>query len=249
MWKQRNSPTKTITDTLSLAVDEMYKSAKSEEEIKSEERINAEKWEKWRKEPITEKTVVTYAKRFFDIPNFVITDGNRPLIETLCRYFNKSDVIPKGLFLSGTVGVGKTMLFRIFEKIARDKDGMNKFTIKHVDAIVNQYKNGGDEFYNHLLESTYGVNLVIDDLGVEKSEIVHYGNKMDVMSEFLYQRYDLFQTRKATTHFSTNFTFLDEKAIIQRYGLRLLDRFKEMTYQCVLKSKSSRRTWSTVDEF
>ena len=61
-------------------------------------------------------------------------------------------------------------------------------------------------------------------MGLE-SEMQHYGNSYQVMSEILYYRYDYFHSFEMQTHLTTN---LNSPEIEKIYGLRLRSRMREI---------------------
>jgi len=63
--------------------------------------------------------------------------------------------------------------------------------------------------------------LAIDDFGTETLDVMSYGNVFSPITELLYERYD----GRLFTVISTN---LLNKAIRERYGERIADRFNEM---------------------
>ena len=63
--------------------------------------------------------------------------------------------------------------------------------------------------------------LAVDDLGTEESEYCQYGNRYKPLEELLSYRYE----RMLPTIVTTN---LSGKAIREKYGDRLADRFNEM---------------------
>lgn len=86
-------------------------------------------------------------------------------------------------------------------------------------TVIHRYSKGS--FSNSKFDP---IVYCFDDFGLE-SEMHHYGNSCQVMSEILYSRYDYFHSFGMKTHLTTN---LNSTEIEARYGLRLRSRMREM---------------------
>ncbi len=75
--------------------------------------------------------------------------------------------------------------------------------------------------------------LAIDDLGTEPVEVKYYGNQMNPVIDLLYKRYD----EQLFTVITTNLT---PNGIKERYGDRIIDRFREMCFHIDFENKSYR---------
>ena len=142
----------------------------------------------------------------------------------------------KGLLVRGHFGSGKTMLFRVIQKMRKEPLMLNP-----CDTVVSDFNEGGDEAIKR-----YKVEheRVFDDLGTERKGRF-YQSEANVMSEIILARYDLFQRSGIRTHFTTN---LSNKELKSMYGDRVYDRLLEMITVVTLGGSSafkSRRTTST----
>ena len=76
--------------------------------------------------------------------------------------------------------------------------------------------------------------LCIDDVGLEPTEVLDYGNAINPVIEILEQRYQ----RQLFTFITTNLT---PKQIREKYGDRIADRFNEMMKCIVYKNPTFRQ--------
>jgi len=140
---------------------------------------------------------------------------NRQSIIDIVTHFDKNH----GLFICGMVGSGKTLILSMLQKITHPQ-AVNYFTKAQVLAVTKDFNTKGPEVFNRWDQK----NMLFDDLGTEKMGI-HFGNKCEVMAEFIQYRYELFHEKKLITHFTTNLSTIQ---VEQRYGARAYSRLKEM---------------------
>ena len=147
-----------------------------------------------------------------------------------------TDEKPKyGMLLCGQCGNGKTTLVKAIDKIVRfmtnDKSYDEQKFIKIVDAkeIVHLAK-CDDKAYKALCNTEM---LAIDDLGIEPSEVLDYGNVLNPAIDLLTYRYN----EQLFTIITTNLT---PKQIREHYGDRIADRFNEMMSRIVFNNSSYR---------
>lgn len=154
------------------------------------------------------------------------------LVDAFANYFAGANgpLNPaKGILLRGSVGCGKTTLFRVFNfgtiypcdtpQRQLTEDNAILFGSVSCNRIAREYADkvtGGVQ----VLKRYFAGNMFFDDLGTE-SVAKYYGNEMDVMGEIIQERYD----RKGLTFITTN---LDYKGIQQTYGERVASRLAEM---------------------
>lgn len=135
-----------------------------------------------------------------------------------------------GLVLNGITGNGKTTLIkamRSFFNVCKIKDPIceegESLTLKAGIWFVTSrelyhlYSSNRKRFER--CKNTF--ILAIDDFGTEESDFCQYGNRYKPLEELLSYRYD----RMLPTILTTN---LGGKAIRDKYGDRLADRFNEM---------------------
>jgi len=161
------------------------------------------------------------------IKSIEYTDQIRTVWSELIKYtFNNKgcayDTL-KSICIMGQTGSGKSETMKIlndFIKIDDVKFSRNnktvplKFRIYSSREIIEDYRTGGvNGISKYMIES----NICIDDLGTEAKEALHYGNRLDVISEIIEIRYN----KGLTTHFTTN---LNEDMILERYDSRIHSR-------------------------
>lgn len=145
----------------------------------------------------------------------------------LCKMYNLD--LQKGLLLIGPVGVGKTSMLNLMNRVLDDK---KRFAIKSANEIALTF---ADEGHSTILK--YGKHftrtasyskesraLCIDDIGSE-SNIKHFGNDCNVIQEILTLRYDLYISIQIKSYCTTNLSFLQLGEV---YGERLISRFRQM---------------------
>ena len=136
----------------------------------------------------------------------------------------------KGIILRGNCGTGKTMLLETFLDIIEFGDKRNAILI-HVRDLQNLYISM-DLDQIEILKKRF--LLMIDDVGVENSEVKNYGNVMEPFNDIFDYRY----RNNLETIISTNLT---PEKIKEIYGDRILDRFKESFNEYVFDFKSLRK--------
>ena len=152
----------------------------------------------------------------------------------------------KGILLIGNIGVGKTALMRIMQKLFKDTFRSFKW--------VNSYElyEMFEEMPLSTIKEMYGKNyfgdLYIDDIGIGNGIIQKYGNKTNIISELIVERYELFVSTGIKTHLSSNIsTKLDKikypnvQTLEELYGNRVLDRINEMCDNIIWKGESLRK--------
>lgn len=174
---------------------------------------------------------------------FNLDKWNRPIVETLCRYFtddeNKLDP-NKGLLIFGHVGCGKTTLMRLLAENQK-----NSFRVVPCKVIVEKFKKAGNQAddvvneYSRLYSNTLGaqefkngdrMGICFDDLGTE--DTVEGWNKSNVMADIILRCYDNIQL-KGNVHITTNLPTKqaldsDILGLKERYGDRVYSRLQEM---------------------
>jgi len=144
----------------------------------------------------------------------------------------------KGLLLSGDVGTGKTLFFTTFLGRCR------MLTARRIVAMYSEINDPvlfADAVHGSYTD-TYIRNppraLIIDDLG-EETTSVRYGERREVLTEVLTDRYDAWQRHRVKTFITTN---MDSKEFVARYGARVLDRVLDMCEVVKFAGKSARRS-------
>jgi len=184
---------------------------------------------------------------------YQVNDKNKKVIEILCLYFANDprllELHPtinpnKGICLTGNVGVGKTHLLNFFAtnpkqsyKLVTCRDVAEKFRLGWEYEGINAI-----EYYSSMPAAKHPqpynqelMGFCFGDLGYEDDKN-NYGNKMNVMEEIIFRRYEN-KIPFNMTHFTTNLNGSEIKA---RYGDRIYDRLKETMNWIVLEGKSFR---------
>ena len=185
---------------------------------------------------------------------FVFDKYNSAVFTKLIEYFtgnpdfeNNGFNLHKGLLIAGNIGSGKSIMMRIFKAYCFYRKLERQFRIEFSDTIPDKFARYGYEGINLYTENShlnnYGVftqkpiNLCIDDLGVEKETVKHFGSEETVIEKTLVSRYNLFQ-EGYITHATTN---LDAKMLRNKYGDRIYSRMKEMFNFIVLPGGDRRK--------
>jgi DNA replication protein DnaC len=152
----------------------------------------------------------------------------------------------KSIALIGSIGVGKTTMMKIMQKLFKDSESRFMWvTGRELNAMLEDYT------VSELIER-YGkslkMDLYIDDIGIGNSSFHKYGNSINIISEILLDRYELFCSEGFKTHISSNIPLALDKAkypnvmtLMDMYGDRVIDRIKEMCDITTWQGKSLRK--------
>lgn len=156
-------------------------------------------------------------------PELIVDKENekavRSILAWLCGHPEFDGDLGKGLLLIGHRGSGKTLLMRALSLMASSGD--MKFGVTNTRKVTSGYNKEGDAG----IEQYCGRgNMMFDDLGDERTG-QHYGDKVEVMSLVIQDRYEQFTGSGSMTHFTTNLT---PNEIRERYGERVYSRLKHM---------------------
>lgn len=172
---------------------------------------------------------------------FEVDEQNAKILSFLLYYFNgcqyAEQVFPnedykvhKNLLLVGVPGTGKTMLMQIFADYLKLTNNPNAFENLSVTQMMNYYKlHGHIDMYTYNENQSKGFkpnpfNICLNDIGIETENQKSYGTSLDsVIDEYLYARYEIYQNEFKKYHITSN---LDAKEFKERFGKRLVDRFK-----------------------
>lgn len=158
-----------------------------------------------------------------------------------------SDNSKFGLLLCGSVGIGKTtFLFAIQNLINwlsdkglfenRDMVGMTIKTAKELSFIAR-------ENYQKFLDiCKYPKILAIDDMGVDESRVMDYGNTIAPIMELLELRYQF----QLPTFITTN---MNSDEIGEKYDLRIRDRLAEMVDQVIFETISIDQNGAIINSY
>lgn len=133
----------------------------------------------------------------------------------------------RGIYLGGNCGNGKTTMLKAFAKVCKENDVRVLTT-----SAPRMVKWHLDEHNIQDIPWREGI-ICIDDLGTEPAEVLVYGNKVSVMTDFFEEAY----RAKSFLFVTSN---LGAKEIEERYGERVRDRFREMFHAIKFNSTSFR---------
>lgn len=189
---------------------------------------------------------------------FILDDTNRKYVNALTFYFNRDQRfndcvlnslslkmdLNKGLFIFGTVGVGKTKLVELFKnnkrccyKMISCRKVVSEY-VKHGHEVIEPMSHSIHPFIKNIdnfFQDTEGI--CFDDLGTESESANNYGNKKNVFEQILLDRYDN-GLPYHETHITSN---LSPEMIKERYGDRVVSRMREMFNIIELKGSDRRR--------
>lgn len=140
-----------------------------------------------------------------------------------------------GMLLCGLPGNGKTTLMRAVQSLVNMldiKDDYNdSMAITMIDAreIARLNRDNYEQYKKYLSKPM----LAIDDLGLEPTEVLNYGNVLNPVIDLLSYRYN----EQLFTIITTN---LEPKQIRTKYGDRIADRFNEMFIKTIFTNPSFR---------
>ena len=184
---------------------------------------------------------------------FIIDDGNFKVIKFLLLYFHDhreceevfpemNHVLEKNLLIVGQAGTGKTVMMEIFSKYLGMIKSRHYFRNTSMIRLMNYYK-----VHSHINQLTFNESketgkcnpfaLCLNDIGLEVESQKSYGTDIrDVVDEFLFARYEIYQQYYIRTHLTSNYDVEDFK---NRFNYRINDRFK--SYNIVPLTGNSRR--------
>lgn len=141
-----------------------------------------------------------------------------------------------GIFINGGKGTGKTIMMKIFKKMAENKllPKHKSFNMAICKKIVRDYESDGVT----ALGDYWDGNYCFDDLGGENKKALHFGTIRNVMEEIISARYDEWVDKGQLTFLTSNYSL---KIILEEYGIRAEDRFREMFNIISLDGESLRR--------
>ena len=170
-------------------------------------------------------------------PAFTLFQEDRHVLLQLYAYFSKDAGLcefysiqqSKGLFLSGPTGVGKTVLMKLVRHFYNQTSRYRivacpQVSMEFMERGSNVMMYYGRNYVDFIDQNALTQSYCFDDLGTE-DEVRHYGSVTNVLGQIILMRYELFQSRKVMTHFTSNLT---SEQIGNHYGERVRSRLREM---------------------
>ncbi len=152
----------------------------------------------------------------------------------------------KGLAIIGQVGVGKTAMMKIMQKLF--KETPRAFKWLRCPDVMDLLEDYSPSEVKQMYGRDLKMDLYIDDSGFGSPTHNKYGNVTNIISDILYERSELFVNEKIKTHISSNKpTVVDKEkypnatSLEDWYGLRVVDRILEMCEIIVWKGESLRK--------
>jgi len=152
----------------------------------------------------------------------------------------------KSVMLIGKLGVGKSAMMRIMQKLFKDSARAFKWlSCADLNDLVENYSVSE---VKHLYGKDLKMDLYIDDIAYGVSTVNKYGTVTNIISDILSERYELFISEGFKTHISSNRpTALDKTkypdiiTLEDLHGARIIDRMKEMCEIITWKGESLRK--------
>lgn len=198
---------------------------------------------------------------------------NKDLFNDLYNYFIGAEGnldIKKGIMINGSIGSGKTSLFKIFlnwilelkkrhevmkynfdkEQIIKEQNIFKKqFKIIPIRKVEKEFNENGykgldlftynkkpsSKVQNEIIENPE--NIMFDDVGTERAISKNYSTDINIFSELIKDRYELWQHENIMTHFTTN---IPTEMLKNRYESRVYSRLIEMFNIVTLKTTDYR---------
>jgi len=186
-------------------------------------------------------------------PNYKFTEEINQIFDLFLAYFSgqknikfkeKEISLNKGILLVGDVGSGKSLMFDIFKVYTSRVLYKNGFQQYQAGDIIDNLNVKGkvyfDKFsYNRSTNNVPNpITCYIDDIASRNEIVNHYGSVYNSMQELLTIRYNIYSKYRKLTHLSTN---LFPQQLKEIYGIRVIDRMKEMFNLVELKGDSFRK--------
>lgn len=134
----------------------------------------------------------------------------RDIYADLLLYFRGSEKttldLDKGLYVHGSTGCGKTLLFKIFKQYTMNVLQINSFQMSSCEQVAISAERKGLDGINEFVENVDGKPscMYFEDLGVSNAEVKHYGTEVQVISELISRRYRHYEETGVLTHICSN---------------------------------------------
>jgi hypothetical protein len=166
------------------------------------------------------------------------TDEQREVVANLIRYFVNDPACPwsltKGVFLYGSLGVGKTEIMRILSRWAENEGIPKLFHFVSLSQVYDRAQT--DKEYDPIQENVQ-FDRCFDEIGFKTGTVNRFGNDIDITETILAQRYDRNRRYGQITHIISN---LDTNDLIKAISPRIFDRLHELCTGVRYPGKSHR---------
>lgn len=182
----------------------------------------------------------------------LMDDYTKQLTEYLARWYcgDNQDVtdkvkLHKGWLIRGSVGVGKSKLLTSFCR-AVNADFYEEIKRRQAPAIrlVHSFdvQTAYIEQNTATIEALKSIDiLVIDDVGVENSEVLYYGNRLCPFVDLYDKRYRSDLRTILITNLLPKSDDDKEVTLRSKYGERIYDRIRECCNDFVFEGESKRK--------
>jgi hypothetical protein len=133
-------------------------------------------------------------------PNLVLNGKFEDTFYLFLEYFTGMYDANKGIWISGPVGSGKTLLFRIFHIYTSEILRINSFLHLSYKEMTDLITAKGNSEMNTYQNSP----VLIDDLGAGLIDVNMFGNPVNMIDVMIDYRYRAFTDNRCLTHISTN---------------------------------------------
>lgn len=169
---------------------------------------------------------------------FVVDDQNKKIISQFWYYITNSPKFigdhQKGIFLSGDIGTGKTILMLSFLETMKRQNEKN-YTVTFPETVHKFYNDKGQNFFMYR-------PLLIDDICREPEKVEGYWgeNPIKLITMFRYNYPNQNYCTGNFTVFDNSGNVKPDNKIAKRYGVMIFDRIWE-TYNFIELKGESRR--------
>jgi hypothetical protein len=193
----------------------------------------------------------SFIKKFY--PQYLFDGDNTELIKNLNLWANRDEKfnrkgpgwhIDRGILLFGVPGVGKDVIFRLLRRYLAYLRSPYGYQDRIVWEYAEKFKESGSyNCFNDMRgQNCYYQELARTDeqkaeLSLSREMVQHFGNKIIIGVDLINVRYNEFVNYGYQSHFSTN---CNDGQLMELYGLRAVDRLKEMCNFMVLPGNSKR---------